>query len=208
MTELQKGLTIKQIQPTNRRKICLEIILIVTITAAMFTAASQLSYKPQSSPTSQSSSSTKPWMVKGTYATYQGRVEPISYPVKITGEIQVTDLNASHVQVQTDMKISTTFAPVVSDSTFQWINKTNVIFQPKGEILVGTYDTQVSVAGIGTRSCTAYEYTNEAINATYYLDKSLQWPVKIVYETSFENQTYKIEVNISDTNILGLQTSS
>jgi hypothetical protein len=207
LTELQKVIA-DPIQPKNRGKICLAIIIIATIMAAMVTVASQFSFQPQSSFASQSNLSTQTWMVKGTYATYQGLVDAISIPVKITGKIQVTDLNATHIQVQTDMKISTSFAPVVSDSTFQWINKTNVVFQPKGEILVGTYDTQIAIAGIGTRSCIAYEYTNEAINATYFSDKSLQWPVKIVYETSFENQTYKIEVNISDTNIPGLQTSS
>jgi hypothetical protein len=44
-------------------------------------------------------------------------------------------------------------------------------------------------------------YTNEAINATYYIDKVLLWPVRIDYVTVFENQTYHIVFSLKDTNI-------
>ncbi len=144
------------------------------------------------------------WMFKGAYATYEGQIDSLSIPCSINETIQVTDLNATHVQIQTNSSIATSFAPTLSDQTTLWVNKTNINFQPKGETLAGTYNTKITVRSIGSRECIAYDYTNEAINATYYIDKVLLWPVRIVYATIFENQTYHIEFSLKDTNINGL----
>jgi len=144
------------------------------------------------------------WMFKGAYANYEGQISSLSIPYSINETIRVTDLNATHVQIQTNSSIATSFAPTLSDLTILWVNKTNINFQPKGETLAGTYDTKITVKSIGTRDCIAYDYTNEAINATYYVDKVLLWPVRIVYATTFENQTYHIEFSLKDTNINGL----
>jgi len=141
------------------------------------------------------------WMYKGAYAIYEGKIDSLSTPYRIDETIQVTDLNTTHVQIQTNSSIATSFAPTLSDQTTLWINKTNINFQPNGETLTGTYNTKITIRNIGTRECTAYEYTNEAINATYYIDKVLLWPLRIVYTTVFENQTYNIVFNLKDTNI-------
>ena len=144
------------------------------------------------------------WMFKGAYATYEGQIESLSIPCSIDAKIQVTDLNATHIQIRTDSTIATTFTPTLTDQTIYWVNKTNINFQPKGETLAKTYNTTINVNNIGNRDCIAYDYTNEAINATYYIDKDLQWPLRIVYTTAFENQTYTIEFNLKDSNINGL----
>jgi hypothetical protein len=144
------------------------------------------------------------WMFKGAYAIYKGQIYALSIPFSINETIQVTDLNATHVQIKTNSSISTFFAPTLTDQTTLWMNKTNINFQPKGMTLAGTYNTKITVRNIGNRECIAYDYTNEAINATYYIDKFLLWPVRIDYTTIFENQTYQIEFTLKDTNIRGL----
>ena len=142
-------------------------------------------------------------MIKSTYATYDGLVNSVSAPVSINAKIQVTDQNASHVKIQTDINMITSFAPAIADRTIVWVNKTDINFQPDGETLARTYDAQIITKNFGTRTCIAYDYVNEAINATYYVDKILVWPIRIVYQTSFENQTYSIEINLKETNIKG-----
>ena len=144
------------------------------------------------------------WMFNGAYATYDGQIDSLSIQYSLNETIQVTDLNATHVQIQTNSSIATSFAPKFSDQTTVWINKTNINFQPEGETLAGTYNTKITVRNIGSRDCIAYDYTNQAINATYYIDKVLLWPVRIVYTTTFENQTYQIEFNLKNTNINAL----
>jgi hypothetical protein len=146
----------------------------------------------------------KSWMFKGAFATYEGQISSFYVPRSINETIQVIDLNATHVQIQTNSSITTSFAPTFSDQTILWINKTNVNFQPEGEKLIGTYNTEITVRNIGTRACIAYDYTNQAINATYYIDKEILWPMRIVYVTIYENQSYQIEFNLKDTNINGL----
>ncbi len=144
------------------------------------------------------------WMFKGAYATYEGQIDSISIPSSVNETIQITDLNATHVQIKTNSSIATSFAPTLSDQTTLWVNKTNINFQPKGMTLARTYNTKITVRSLGSRDCIVYDYTNQAINATYYIDKVLLWPVRIIYTTIFENQTYHIEFNLKDTNIKGL----
>jgi len=141
------------------------------------------------------------WMFKGAYATYEGQIDSVSISCNLSETIQVTDLNASHVKIQTNSSIATSFAPTLSDQTTLWVNKTNINFQPKGMTLAGAYNTKITVGSIGSRDAIAYDYTNEAINSTYYIDKVLLWPVRIDYTTVFENQTYHIEFSLKDTNI-------
>jgi hypothetical protein len=145
------------------------------------------------------------WMFKGAFATYEGQIDSLSIPYSVNETIQVTDLNATHVQIQTNSSIATSFAPKLSDQTTLWVNKTSISFQPKGMTLVGTYNTKITVRSTGSRDCIAYDYTSQAINATYYIDKVLQWPVRIVFTTIFENQTYHIEFSLKDTNIKQLK---
>ena len=143
----------------------------------------------------------EPWMFKGAYATYEGKIDAVSTPSNINETIQVIDVNSTQVQIQTNSSITTSFAPTLSDQTISWFNKTNINFQPKNETLYGTYNTKIMVRNIGSRDCIAYDYTNKAINATYYIDKALRWPVRIDYTTIFENQTYRIVFTLKDTNI-------
>jgi hypothetical protein len=146
----------------------------------------------------------EPWMFEGAYAIYEGQIDALSISCNINETIQVTGLNATHVQIQTNSTIETSFAPTLSDQTSYWVNKTNIIFQPRGETLARTYNMTITVKNIGNRDCIAYDYINEAINATYFIDKELLWPVRIVFVTAFENQTYQIEFNLKETNINGL----
>ena len=177
------------------------IIVGFTIVLVILSLVLIIGYQPIDSTQQNMSES---WMFKGAYATYEGQIDSLSIPCNINETIQVTGLNATHVQIQTNSTIETSFVPTLTDQTTYWVNKTNINFQPNGETLAKTYNSTITVKSIGNRDCRVYDYTNEAINATYYIDKGLQWPFRIVYTTAFENQTYQIEFNLKGTNINGL----
>jgi len=181
-----------------KSRIIIGVILVLTISSLALIGGYQLI----DDNTHQSIA--EPWMFKGAYATYEGQISSVSTQVRVNETIQVTDLNATNVQIQTNSSIATSFAPTLSDQTTLWVSKTNISFQPKGETLTGTYNTKITVRNKISRDCIAYEYSNQAINATYYIDKVLLWPVRIDYVTVFENQTYQIEFNLENTNINGL----
>lgn len=149
----------------------------------------------------------KPWMFIGAYATYSGDIPGFSAPYTLNATLVVTDINSTHVKVATNSTIGNSFSPQpLTDRTVQWINITNINFQHKGETLADTHPTQIPVKGIGPRQCIVYNYVNTGgINSTYYLDSVLQWPLRIVYVTAFENQTYTLEFNLNDTNIKNLR---
>jgi hypothetical protein len=46
------------------------------------------------------------WMFKGAYATYEGKINSLSTPYNLTAEIQVIDLNVSHIQIRTNSTIA------------------------------------------------------------------------------------------------------
>jgi hypothetical protein len=106
--------------------------------------------------------------------------------------------------VRTQSTIETSFAPAVTDQTIRWINKTNINFQPNGETLARIYNTQTTLKDNGMRDCAVYDYTGDGINISYYIDNILVWPLRIIYVTVFENQSYTLDFNLRDTNINGL----
>jgi hypothetical protein len=138
----------------------------------------------------------QPWIFKGAYATYTGQVADVSTQTHLSARIEVTDVNFTHVQVKTSSTIAPPSGPPVNDHFALWISKANISFQPPGEAFAGSYSGKIA-----NRLCTVYVYTNEAINATYYMDNALQWPVRLLYVTGFENQTYTLEFNLNSTNI-------
>jgi hypothetical protein len=145
-----------------------------------------------------------PWMFSGAYATYTGQVANVSTQTALSAKIEVTAVNSSHVQVKTFSTIAPLSGPSVNDHFSLWVSKANISFQPPGEAFAGSYYAEIPVNGSVMRDCTVYEYTNEAINATYYVDNALQWPVRLVYVTGFENQTYTLDFSLNSTNIKAL----
>jgi hypothetical protein len=96
----------------------------------------------------------QPWMRIGAYASYSGEIPGFSEPFILNATLVVLDLNSTHVKVATNSTIGNSFSPQpLTDRTVQWINKTNVNFQHRGETLADTYSAQIPVKGIGTRQC-------------------------------------------------------
>jgi len=86
-----------------------------------------------------------------------------------------------------------------------WVNRENMTFQPEGLTMNNTYSTQVTLPNLGTISCTAYEYSSQGISATYYIDNSIQWPIKMIMTSpTVEGQSYSMDINLVSSNIPGL----
>jgi hypothetical protein len=119
--------------------------------------------------------------------------------------MEIVDLNQTHIQVATDFNMSTPYG-ATDNKTITWVSRENMTYQPDGMTLNDTYSTQVSLANVGARNCTVYEYSNDGISAAYYVDNNVQWPVKIVMTspTSIDGESYNMDINLVDTNIPGL----
>jgi hypothetical protein len=145
------------------------------------------------------------WMVKGAYATYAGTTDILSTTITFTAKMEIVDVNATHIQVQTNFNISTPFGDT-QNTTTTWVNKEEMTFQPEGLTLNSTdSNAQVTIPGLGTRTCTVYQYQNEDISATYYVDNATQWPVKMTMASpEVQGQSYNMDIILVQTNIPGI----
>ena len=144
------------------------------------------------------------WIAIGAYATYKGQANVLSTTVSFTAKMEIVNLNETYIQVLTSFNMSTPYG-VTENTTTTWVSRENMTFQPEGLTLNNTYSTQLTLPNLGTRSCTVYEYNNQDISATYYVDNSLQWPIKIIMTSpTVYGQSYSISINLVDSNIPGL----
>ena len=144
------------------------------------------------------------WIKKGAYATYAGQAEILTMSITFNARMEIVDVNQTHMQLSTTYNMSTPFG-ATENTTTTWVSKENMNFQPENLPLNNTYTTQITIPNLGTRTCTVYEYSSQGISAAYYVDNSIQWPVKMVMTSpTVQGQSYNMDINLVDTNIPGL----
>jgi hypothetical protein len=151
--------------------------------------------------TSQTSAS---WMTKGTYANYEGQAQIMSIDISFNAKMEITNLNDTHAEITTTYYVSTPYGSEQNSTSF-WVSKTDATFEPQDFALDDTYHTQLSVPDLGMRDCTVYEYKNDGLAVTYYVDDTLGWPLKLVMTSPVvDGQSYNMDLNLTETNIEGL----
>jgi hypothetical protein len=210
VTELESNQQIKK-KSVFSKKIILIILAVVAIATVVSVAA--VLTAPNQSPISQTNNqngltndqnSPQSWVKVGTYATYAGQAEILSMSLTFSARMEIVDVNQTHMQLSTDYNMSTPFG-ATENTTTTWISREDMNFQPENLTLNNTYTTQITIPNLGARTCTVYEYSSEGISAVYYVDNSIQWPIKMVMTSpAVEGQSYNMDINLVDTNIPGL----
>ena len=193
------------------KKIIVIIVAIIAVAAFASTAAflREGNQSPNSQTNDQNGStnnqdSSQSWIKKGAYATYAGQAEILSMRITFNARMEIVDVNQTHMQLSTYYNMSTPFG-ATENTTTTWVSRENMNFQPENLTLNKTYTTQITIPNLGTRTCTVYEYSSEGISAAYYVDNSIQWPIKMVMTSpTVEGQSYNMDINLVDTNIPGL----
>jgi archaellin len=193
---------------SSGKKVVFASIAIIVVVAALaaglsLTMIAPAENKAESSESNGSQSSTS-WIAKGDYAVYQGDTSVLGFNVGFTAKLEIVDLNATNVEIQTDFNMSTPYGSDYNNTT-QWVSRENMTFQPEGLALNSTGTAQITVPGLGTRSCTVYQYSSQGVNVTYYVDDKIQWPIRIVMNSpEVEGQSYSVDITLVSTNIPGL----
>jgi hypothetical protein len=194
----------------NKKIIALVMVVIavaaVASTAAFLTAGNQSPSNQTNDQNDLTNNQNSPqsWIAKGTYATYAGQAEILSISITFSARMEIVDVNQTHMQLSTRYNMSTPFG-ATENTTTTWVSREEMNFQPENLTLNNTYTTQITIPNLGTRTCTVYEYSSEGISAAYYIDNSIQWPIKIVMTSpTVEGQSYNMDINLVDTNIPGL----
>jgi hypothetical protein len=203
---------------SNNKKIVAIILATITVVAVAVSATAVLmNNQPssnqannqnsqtnnQNSPTNNQASS-QSWIKKGAYATYEGQATILSITVSFNARMEIVDLNQTHMQLSTYYNMSTPYG-ATENTTTTWVSRENMNFQPQDLPLNNSYKTQITIPNLGTRECTVYEYSSEGISASYYVDNTIQWPIKMIMTSpAVEGQSYNMDINLVDTNIPGL----
>ena len=69
------------------------------------------------------------------------------------------------------------------------------------------YEDHVYIEGLGTKLCKIHEFVqidaeSSNMNITVYADPEIEWPLKITFDMTLENdQNIILDINLKDTNI-------
>jgi hypothetical protein len=200
----------------NKKTIAIVLIAIVAIAVAVSATAALMNSQPSNQANNQNSqtnnqnsqtnnqASPQSWIKKGAYATYAGQATILSMTVSFNARMEIIDLNETHLQLSTFYNMSTPYG-ATENTTTTWVSRENMTFQPEDLPLIHSYKTQITIPNLGTRDCTVYEYSSEGLSATYYVDNTIQWPIKMILTSpAVEGQSYNMDINLVDTNIPGL----
>jgi hypothetical protein len=178
------------------------IALVATASGLLITSKNPTNNQTTDQATNQNNPQS--WVKIGAYATYKGQATILTMTVSFDAKMEIVNLNETHIQIFTDFNISTPYG-TTENTTSTWVSKENMTFQPNGLTLNNTYNTQITLPNLGTRSCTVYEYNSQGISAAYYVDNKVQWPIKMIMSSPpVDWQSYSMDINLVDTNIPGL----
>ena len=168
------------------------------------------------------------WLFKGAYATYEGSalisaedlgsMIDMSMSIDFTVRQEIVDFNETHVLISTSFQMSSSFGEfggeTVEDENSAWVPLSEMglmsAFEDEDIDLTNSYESTVSITGLGTRSCMVYEYAiaEEGLTLTVYVDKAIEWPLKMTMSmtnTEIPDGNLEIDINLTDTNIPALQ---
>lgn len=188
---------VKRKNPKRLLMFTVVLAIVVMVAGALLTSAFL------SSPTNSGN-----WLFKGAYANYAGSASVMGYGFDFSAKLQVLDFNTTHAYIQTYFKMGSSLGETVENQTSTWIelSKFNFVAGFNEANLTKSYETDVNIETLGTRRCTVYEYNTDGPAMIIYIDKVLNWPVKMQIVMNGENSlNVNFEINLTDTNIPGLK---
>jgi hypothetical protein len=159
------------------------------------------------------------WLFKGAYATYKGSTTftsddidmyDLSMDIDFNVRLEVDDFNTTHALISTSFQMCSSIngmdGETVEDENSTWVPLSQIGFMGAFDDvnLTSSYKSTVDIAGLGTRTCTVYEYaiSDEGLMMKVYVDNAIDWPLKMTVSMTGENfLNLSLDINLIDTNI-------
>jgi hypothetical protein len=167
------------------------------------------------------------WLFKGAYATYEGSASisaedlgsifDMSLNIEFTVRQEIIDFNDTHALISTSFQMSSSFGEYGGESEQNeesaWVPLSEMglltAFEDEDIGLTNNYESTVNIDGIGRRACMVYEYeiSNEGLTMTVYVDKAIEWPLKMTMSMTNTQlpEGLELDINLTETNIPALQ---
>jgi hypothetical protein len=204
-------------QPKSHIKLIavIAIVAIAVIVGALLVSAFISSPPPQGQDA---------WLFKGAYAVYEGSASisaedlgsflDMSMSIDFSVRQEIVDFNDTHVLISTAFQMSSSFGEEENNEESAWVPLSEMgfmsAFNDEEDVeLTNSYETTVNINGIGTRTCMVYEYSisNEGLTLTVYVDKAIDWPLKMTMSMTNPDlpNGLELDINLTETNIPALQ---
>jgi hypothetical protein len=164
------------------------------------------------------------WLFKGAYAVYEGSASisaedlgsflDMSMSIDFSVRQEIVDFNDTHALISTAFQMNSSFGAEENNEESAWVPLSEMgfmsAFNDEEDVeLTNSYETTVNINGIGTRTCMVYEYSisNEGLTLTVYVDKAIDWPLKMTMSMSNPElpDGLQIDINLVETNIPALK---
>ena len=199
-----------------------KLIAIVAVIAVSIVVGALLVSAFISSPQGQDA-----WLFKGAYATYEGSASisaedlggmlDMSISFDFTVRQEIVDFNETHALVSTAFQMSSSFGDFGGETeeneTSTWVSLSQMglitAFEDEDVDLTNSYESTVNIDGLGTRTCMVHEYaiSDEGLTMTVYVDKTIEWPLKMTMSMTNTElpDGLELDINLVETNIPALK---
>ena len=198
-----------------------KLIAVIAVVAVAVVVGALLASAFISSPPPQGQDA---WLFKGAYAVYEGSASisaedlgsflDMSMSIDFSVRQEIVDFNDTHVLISTAFQMSSSFGEQENNEESAWVPLSEMgfmsAFNNEEDVnLTNSYETTVNINGIGTRTCMVYEYaiSDEGLTLTVYVDKAIDWPLKMTMNMTNTElpDGLQIDINLTETNIPALQ---
>lgn len=177
--------------------------------------ASTLVLNPQnqeSTPTEENepviSGNQNSWLFKGAYARYEGSTSLLLMTFNVEMRQEVKDFNSTHAELLTSLSLNSDFGDSEESNTSIWVDLEENQYEIEEATLTNRYETTETFEKFGTREVIIYEYSTDGPTILVYVDKQINWPLKMSMELTGEDYiNLNIDIELVETNIPELMTT-
>jgi len=146
-------------------------------------------------------------LFKGAYGTYEGSTTVNLVTINAALRLEVVDFNATHGKLLTYLRMTNPLVQPYEYQTTTWSEIYSESYETPGATFLSKHEDRMYFEGFGTRYCTvvkyAYHVSETNANMTMYIDKEMNWPLRIQYDYT-QPMVCSFDLRLVETNIPGL----
>ena len=148
------------------------------------------------------------WLFKGAYARYEGSTSLLLMTFNVEMRQEVKDFNSTHAELLTSLSLNSDFGDSEESNTSIWVDLEENQYEIEEATLTNKYETTETFEKFGTRDVIIYEYSTDGPTILVYVDKQINWPLKMSMELTGEDSiNLNIDIELVETNIPELMTT-
>ena len=148
------------------------------------------------------------WLFKGAYARYEGTTSLLLMTFNVEMRQEVKDFNSTHAELLTSLSLNSDFGDSEESNTTIWVDLEENQYEIEEATLTNKYETTETFEKFGTREVIIYEYSTDGPTILVYVDKQINWPLKMSMELKGEDYiNLNIDIELVETNIPELMTT-